>query len=115
MKIHSPKALPRADIYVREGGVYVSGQVDMATYPKLANKLKTLANPQTWQVDFSQMESCDSTGVLLLLNLERRANEVNEKLQLVGVPDAFQQLLDLYRVCEFFSCKAPLASSPISS
>ena len=58
-------------------------------------------------LDFSQVERVDSTAVALILYARREALLRNLPLQLVGMPESFDELVQLYGLETLFAQSKP--------
>lgn len=62
-------------------------------------------------LDFSQVERVDSTAVALILYARREALRSNLPLQLVGMPESFDELVQLYGLETLFAQSKPTSST----
>lgn len=77
-------------------GAALKGVLDLQTVPAvLAGLPEAIAGP----LDLSMISRCDSAGVALLLECQRRSGGT---LSLTGVPAQLGALMDFYRVRELF-------------
>ena len=76
----------------------VQGSLTLATVPALFETgLRHLAT-EDFQVDFSQVDSVDSTAVSMLLGWTRAAQRVQHELRVKGLPENLLSLARLYGV-----------------
>jgi anti-anti-sigma factor len=77
--------------------VAAEGELDLATVPLLADRLKGVGGDAARAVvlDLSGLTFLDSSGVALLLGVTRRAAGEGWSLRIVGTPPSARALLEL--------------------
>ena len=76
--------------------VRVSGEVDLATAPRLDHTLReALAHARLVLVDLREMLFMDSSGLRVILDASVRAREQRGRVVLAGVPAQVEALLDV--------------------
>jgi anti-sigma B factor antagonist len=91
---------PRFDCTVRDGGVdawvRVTGELDIATAPQLAETLRQAEEHcQRVVLDLRELTFMDSVGVHVLLDANLRANAAGRGLVLVRGPSQVDRVLEL--------------------
>lgn len=73
--------------------IHVSGALQLKQAPALLQQLTSLdVTNKIKHVNFSNTTDCDTTGILVMLRLERSAGK---ELQFINVPKRLQALLNL--------------------
>ena len=80
--------------------VVVQGSVSIETVPALFESGLQQLRSDDLQVDFTQVESVDSTAVSLLLGLVRAAQRTQHDFRVKGLPENLLSLARLYGVAE---------------
>jgi anti-anti-sigma factor len=70
------------------------GELSFATVNKLLEGADSLISKEI--LDLSEVTRCDSAGIALLLELQRRAQRAGRKLQLTGASAQLKQLIHSY-------------------
>jgi anti-sigma B factor antagonist len=98
--------VPRFDCTLRDGGldaawVRVTGELDIATAPQLAQMLgRAEERCQRVVLDLRQVAFMDSSGVRVILDANLRANAAGRRLVLVRGPSHVDRVLDLARASD---------------
>jgi phospholipid/cholesterol/gamma-HCH transport system permease protein len=66
--------------------------------------------PQTLEVDASQIEYCDGAGVAFLLELKRRQEQDNRQFQIEGLKPEFSQLMTMFALTQLIKPERQAAS-----
>lgn len=91
----------------------LSGRLENATVPPLWAQMSAWlkhASPRKLIVDAAGVTYCDVSGVALLVNLLRKAVCDGPATEVRGLPERFQQMLDLFEPAEFSECAGPTVS-----
>lgn len=88
------------DINVQDAGDYIVisflGEIDMLSIRNLKDKLFAQAeNDKDIKVDFENLDYLDSTGIGILLTLNRLLQEKGNTLHLINVPAKIESILRL--------------------
>lgn len=87
-------------ITVENSVMNIAGAVDNATAPALLFHALKQVNAGVSYIDLKQVERVDSSGVSLLLHLQREAMKLGRKLHVQNVPSNLQALIHLYDLDE---------------
>lgn len=72
----------------------LTGELSFTTVNQLLTSADSLIANDT--LDLSSVTRCDSAGIALLLELQRRAQRAGRKLQLIGASPQLKQLIHSY-------------------
>jgi anti-sigma B factor antagonist len=80
----------------------VDGELDLAGVPLLENKAESASreHPAEIVLDLRGLEFIDSTGLRMILSLDKRAAERGQTFALVRGPEQVQRLMNMTRVDE---------------
>jgi anti-sigma B factor antagonist len=80
------------------------GELDMATRPRVENALIRAedSDAAVIELDLGGLTFMDSSGLHLVLNARRRADEKGHKLVLLEGPEAVQQIFELTGTAHLF-------------
>jgi anti-sigma B factor antagonist len=80
----------------------VDGELDLASVPLLENEAESasLDNPAELVLDLRGLEFIDSTGLRMILSLDKRAADRGQTFALVRGPEQVQRLMNMTRVDE---------------
>jgi anti-sigma B factor antagonist len=84
-----------------DGGcrIAVSGEMTIYSAAELKAKLIEAAGAaRAVECDLTEVSDFDSTGVQLVLLLQRAATDIGGSMRVTGASDAVRELLDLYRL-----------------
>jgi anti-sigma B factor antagonist len=88
----------------RQGTVHVTltGELDLATAPKLEDELKRVeaGRPVTIVLDLKSLSFMDSSGLRALLTADARAREAGRRLVIVRGDERVQRVLRITRLDE---------------
>jgi anti-sigma B factor antagonist len=103
--------LPERDV-VR---VVPIGELDLATVPELAGQLQELRDVgfQRLVLDLRRLEFIDSTGLHLIVKLDRDARREGHEFAVIPGPPAVQRLFDLTGVAEHVHLHSPASPSEL--
>jgi anti-anti-sigma factor len=83
--------------------VHISGELDIATAPQLAETLRAaLANATLVVLDLSQLTFMDCTGLAAIIRADSRARRSRRRLVLVRGAAQVNRLLDVTKTSERF-------------
>ena len=81
-------------------------RVDITTVSNLRQELLTLVEsddlPPLIVLDLGQLNALDSTGVALLVNLQKKVREGGREFRLMNVNDTIRQMLQLSNLLDLF-------------
>ena len=86
--------------------VRLSGEIDMATVGPVRDYLLAL-DDLILTLDFCDVTFMDSTGINLLVQLQRRSHERGGKLVLYGLQPSQMRVLAAAGLADFFDCLVP--------
>jgi anti-anti-sigma factor len=98
--------------------IHAAGELDLATLGVLRDALDSAleAGPGDVEVEMSAMTFCDSSGLCLLLTVQRRFHAAGRQLRLLDPGPAVVRLLDLSSTRQFFDVRTtsstPRAAGP---
>ncbi|GJQ60778.1 MAG: MlaE family lipid ABC transporter permease subunit [Candidatus Scalindua sp. AMX11] len=84
--------------------ISISGRLDSTSSASIwQNTMDALerAIPKRAIVEASQVDYCDGSGISLLVELQRRQKKRNGEIEIIGLRDEYQKLLDLFDPLEF--------------
>lgn len=82
--------MPDPQILVNQDRIYIKGDLTFATAASLLEESKThfpIGTP--WNCDFSQVSSCDSAGLALILEWIKMARERKTQIRFYQFPPQF--------------------------
>lgn len=85
-------------IQYQDGRLAVEGHLTMDTVPALYQQGLQYFKQGPLVLDFSKVESADSSAVSMLLGWARAAKQGNCEVSVVGLPDSMRSLAGLYGV-----------------
>lgn len=82
--------------------VAVTGELDLASSPKLEQRLDEVwaSDAELLVIDLRELEFMDSTGLSIIVGAQQRLGDSGRKLSVVKGPPQVQRLLDLTGVSE---------------
>ena len=89
---------------LRDDGVVrlvVHGELDLGTSPQLEEAIGRAAGAKRIDVDLSQMDFMDSSGLAVLLSARKHADADGRELHIAGVNEHVRRLLDLTGTASF--------------
>jgi phospholipid transport system transporter-binding protein len=87
----------------------VSGDLTIATLPKWIDSAKAFAaehsheGPRHLKIDFSGVETIDSSAIALLLSWRREALKTNSRIEFEHLPENLIELASVYGVSEILA------------
>jgi anti-sigma B factor antagonist len=87
--------------------IHAAGELDLASVDVLRSALERAHEEALGdvEVESSEMTFCDSTGLCLLLNAQRKLNAAGRRLRLLNPAPAVLRLLDLSSTRESFDVR----------
>ncbi|WP_320173700.1 STAS domain-containing protein [Maridesulfovibrio sp.] len=87
-----------------EGLIKISGEVDFTGTPDLREKMHAFVKQTSGevQVDLSELEYLDSSGLASLIELRRILNKDSRGVKIIAVTDQVDRLLNLTQVKSLF-------------
>ena len=74
----------------------ISGALSFATVDSWFARVDELASGE--RIDLAGVTHCDSAGAALLLELQRRARQRGQRVEMVNAPPALRELLSFFGV-----------------
>lgn len=92
-----------------------SGELDMATTPRLEETIRELRESgfDHVVVDLRQLSFLDSTGLRLLLHLTAAAREDSHRLELIAGPPEVQRVFEVTKTLAVLPFRASNGTSPL--
>lgn len=78
----------------------ITGAVNVDTAGSVLRELQPALEQGVHTLDFSAVESVDSSAIALVFSAMRQTNAAGRTLTCVGLPDSFRTLAELYGVSE---------------
>lgn len=93
----APGATAGFDRSGRHLTVYLSGELDAASTPVVADQVAEHLRPDDQQLSFdlSALTFCDSTGLTLLFRLERQASEAGARFALFDPTPPVRRIIEM--------------------
>jgi phospholipid transport system transporter-binding protein len=88
-----------ADGASNKGGFKVSGVLNFDTVPAMMkNAKRLLSSAESATIDFSQVESCNSAGLAVVLEMARIMRQQNKSICFVSLPEQIRTFARAYSV-----------------